>query len=78
MNPYTLTSTSSKFIHALRAVLAQIVLVGHVLKIYGFTDENSVLTKLTPYAVLVFFVLSGYVIAYSTGNKGREYGFKNS
>jgi len=76
MNPYTLTSTSSKFIHALRAVLAQIVLVGHVLKIYGFTNENSLLTKLTPYAVLVFFVLSGYVIAYSTGNKGRAYGFK--
>jgi peptidoglycan/LPS O-acetylase OafA/YrhL len=76
MNSYTLTSTSSKFIHALRAVLAQLVLVGHVVKIYGFTNENSLLTKLTPYAVLVFFVLSGYVIAYSTGNKDKEYGFK--
>lgn len=73
VKPY-LSETASDFIHFLRALSSQTVVIGHGLALFYFTS-NEVLLALPSLAVMVFFVLSGFVIAYSTGLKGRQYGF---
>ncbi len=74
---FTLTKTASSFINFLRAISSQIVLIGHALALNNIILKNSVLHNLPSFAVLIFFILSGFVIAYSTKLKGVHYGLKN-
>lgn len=78
--PFRLTEGNSVFLDLLRGVSAQAVVIGHALFFYGFTDlETSPdFFVMQGYAVLVFFILSGFLITYSTVNKlrrGDAYGF---
>jgi peptidoglycan/LPS O-acetylase OafA/YrhL len=77
MSNFRLNQTSSGFIHFLRAILSQIVMIGHVLILNGLYSYESALGGLPPYAVMVFFILSGFVISYSVNLKDKNYGFKN-
>lgn len=70
-----LTEASSLGLDLVRALAAQLVVVGHGLVFFGIADipwlQNS--------AVLVFFLLSGFIITYSTLRKkdSRIYEFKD-
>ncbi|MFM2000482.1 MAG: hypothetical protein RL204_2429, partial [Bacteroidota bacterium] len=77
MSNFRLNQTSSGFIHFLRAILSQIVMIGHVLILNGLYSYESALGGLPPYAVMVFFILSGFVISYSVNLKDKNYGFNN-
>ena len=61
--------SSSFLLHLIRGGAAQAVLVGHGLAIFGIKSmpylQNS--------AVVVFFILSGFVIPYSSFIKARKY-----
>jgi peptidoglycan/LPS O-acetylase OafA/YrhL len=82
MKPYTLTQGSSVVLDLIRGVSAQLVVVGHGISYFGiasFLHEPN-----TPWmqnvAVLVFFLLSGFLITYSTVRKvasGGNYAFKH-
>lgn len=76
MKQYILSETSSNFIHFLRAVSSQVVLIGHCNLPY-LLFGNSIFNFLPSFSVMVFFVLSGFVISYSTSLKGESYGFFN-
>lgn len=69
-----LTLTASAFLHCLRALLSQAVLFGHILVLNGMLMQDSLWSELPSFAVLCFFVLSGFVISWSAFLKGRDYG----
>jgi peptidoglycan/LPS O-acetylase OafA/YrhL len=52
-------------------------MIGHVLILNGLYSYESALGGLPPYAVMVFFILSGFVISYSVNLKDKNYGFNN-
>lgn len=68
---YKLSNTSSNYINFLRAASSQIVLVGHALALNKIIDK-SLLYTLPDFSVLVFFILSGFVISYSSQQKGKS------
>jgi len=77
---YKLSSGASVLLDLLRGVSALAVVVGHALYFYGFTGPGTdpSVFVMQGYAVLVFFLLSGFLITYSTVNKLRRnpaYGF---
>ena len=72
-----LTKASSDYINSLRAISSQVVLIGHIVAIAGIISSKSLLYELPSYAVLIFFLLSGFVISYSVSQKNMDYGFKN-
>lgn len=76
MPGYRLSETSSNFINCLRAVSSQLVLIGHALHLNLIID-HPILSTIPSYAVLIFFVLSGFVISYSSSIKGKNYGYSN-
>jgi peptidoglycan/LPS O-acetylase OafA/YrhL len=71
-----ISETSSNFVHFLRAIASQIVVLGHILQL-NILPTNSVLAFLPSYSVLIFFVISGYIVSYSCNLKGKEYGLLN-
>ena len=76
--PYDLSPGSSLLLDALRAVSAQAVLVGHALVFFGYPLPGGFVMQ--NYAVLVFFLLSGFLIVFSTVRKraaGRAYSFRH-
>lgn len=80
--PFRLTEGNSVFLDLLRGVSAQVVVIGHALFFYGFTglDTDPNVFVVQSYAVLVFFILSGFLITYSTVSKlrrGAAYGFRH-
>ena len=76
---YRISNTSSNFINFLRAISSQLVMITHAFHASAFLhlSEHSPFLRLAGYSVLVFFVLSGYVISYSTMKKGKSYGLSN-
>ena len=79
--PFRLTAGNSLLLDLLRGLSAQAVLLGHALyffNIHGPGADPGVFV-MQNFAVLVFFVLSGFLITYSTANKlrrrGAGYGF---
>ncbi len=76
LNNASLSSLNSQFLHFLRAVSAQLVCIGHLLVHFELSD-SQVIAYLPSFAVLIFFVLSGYLIAFTTDKKSRAYGFRN-
>lgn len=78
--PFRLTDGNSVFLDLLRGVSAQAVVIGHALYFFGYMGLNTDpgVFVMQGYAVLVFFILSGFLITYSTVNKlrrGGNYGF---
>lgn len=60
----------------MRGTSAQLVLIGHLLSFYGIQQEYKI-PIIQNFGVLVFFVLSGFLITQTTFLKGKEYGYKN-
>ncbi len=79
--PFRLTEGSSLLLDLLRGLSAQAVLLGHALFFFGIYGPGAApgAFVMQNFAVLVFFVLSGLLITYSTVNKirrgGADYGF---
>jgi len=73
-----LTEQSSLFLDFLRAFSAQVVVVFHAASLFGLINaKQQLLYGLPSQAVVTFFILSGFLIAYSTFNrqKNSEYSF---
>lgn len=77
---FKLTEGNSVFLDLLRGVSAQAVVVGHALYFYNFTGPGTApsVFVVQNYAVLLFFILSGFLITYSVASKLRRgpYGFR--
>ena len=57
---------------------AQLVVIGHLLsfyKVYGYKEDSGQFI-IQNFGVVVFFILSGFLIAYSVNGKNPDYGFK--
>ena len=81
MNDYKLSNGSSVILDLIRGVSAQIVVVGHCLSYFGiftFLHEPN-FPWMQNVAVLIFFLLSGYLITYSASRKfsRSDYNFKH-
>lgn len=74
---YSLNKTQSLLIDLIRMLSAQGVLIGHLLFWDGFLSKDSFpyIFGLASYCVIIFFVLSGFLICLSAINK-KEYTFK--
>lgn len=74
---YTLSENSSLMLDLLRAAASQAVVIGHGISYYEIWPRLQ--PPKFPYiqnlAVVVFFVLSGFLITYATVRKSREYRF---
>jgi peptidoglycan/LPS O-acetylase OafA/YrhL len=66
-----MSKATSFFLDLLRVTAALVVFVGHCSQ-YWFHDQFPLMARLRHGAVVVFFVLSGYVIAYSTLSKAQN------
>lgn len=72
-----LTQETSGFINFLRAISSQTVMIMHALILNNLVTSSSPVGALHCFAVMVFFVISGFVVSNSIQNKKKEYGFKN-
>ena len=63
--PFRLNEESSAALHAVRAIAAQAVLIGHALLYLGIYPFNRKIPYIQSLAVSVLFVLSGYLTMYS-------------
>lgn len=73
--PKKISQQQSVWLDFLRGISAQLVLLGHLLSFNGIQHRYS-LPLIQNFGVVVFFVLSGYLITQTSILKGREYGFK--
>lgn len=69
--PQPMSKSTSFFLDLLRVAAALVVFVGHCSQ-YWFHDGFPLIARLRHGSVVVFFVLSGYVIAYSTLSKAQS------
>lgn len=73
-----LQPASSVLLDLIRGVSAQLVVIGHLLsfyKVYGYKEDGGQFI-IQNFGVVVFFILSGFLIAYSVNGKNPDYGFK--
>jgi len=63
---FRLSDSSSLLLNFLRGLAAQAVVIGHGISYFGVSDK---LPNIQNSAVVIFFILSGIVIPYSTFNK---------
>ena len=66
---FRLSDSSSLLLNFLRGLAAQAVVIGHGISYFGVSDK---LDNIQNSAVVIFFVLSGIVIPYSTFNKMQK------
>lgn len=76
MIPKQIHSGASAVLDFMRGTSAQLVVIGHLLSFYGVQQEYEI-PVIQNFGVLVFFVLSGFLITQTTILKGKEYGYKN-
>ncbi|WP_117001879.1 MULTISPECIES: acyltransferase family protein [Cysteiniphilum] len=70
-----LNDTQSYYLDFLRLISAQFVVIGHGLVMFGIVPIGSHnYIQQTP--VVIFFILSGFLIAYALFNKEESYNFK--
>lgn len=80
MNGYKLSEGSSVMLDLIRGITAQVVVIGHGISFFGiftFMHEPN-FPWMQNMAVLIFFLLSGFLIGYSTTSKsknGNNYNF---
>ena len=77
---FLLSENSSVFLNLTRAILAQLVLLGHALDFFGvfsYAGQNDAPPQIGRLAVVVFFILSGILIAYTVDLKreNKAFGF---
>jgi peptidoglycan/LPS O-acetylase OafA/YrhL len=72
----SISKEQSIVLDLVRGVSAQIVLIGHLISFYGFQARYGIPT-IQNFGVVVFFILSGFLITQTTLLKGLDYGFKN-
>jgi len=82
MKEFKLSEGSSVFLDFVRGVSAQLVVLGHGIYIFGVfpSMQATKFPSIQDIAVLVFFLLSGFLITYSTVRKMSNvsgYGFKH-
>lgn len=81
MTPPLLTPSSSTFLDLLRAVLAQLVLIGHAISLFGVLPvlHPPFFPWIQSFAVVGFFWLSGFLISHSVQNRRVDpgYGFRD-
>jgi peptidoglycan/LPS O-acetylase OafA/YrhL len=69
-----LTKSSSILLDLIRGISAQLVVVGHLFSFYNIfglrQQENRFLVQ--NFGVVIFFILSGFLIAYSVDNKAEK------
>ena len=72
-----IAESQSVFIHLLRGLSAVAVLVGHTFSILPLQDRPAIGNRydVQTYAVLIFFILSGLLIAQSALARGPDYRF---
>ncbi len=66
---------NSVLLDLIRGGSAQLVLIGHTLSFF-VVEESSKIPKIQNFGVMIFFVLSGFLISQTTIIKGVGYGFK--
>ena len=74
----SITQTNSIILNLIRFICSQGVVLGHLKHFYNF--ENQFLNEIASYCVLIFFILSGFLISYSLQNnvlKKQDYHFKS-
>ncbi len=67
---------NSTILDFIRGASAQLVVIGHLLSFYGVMQEYNI-PRIQNFGVMIFFVLSGFLITQTTILKHKEYGFKN-
>src|SRR5687768_13346896 len=77
---YALTTNSSLLLDVLRAAAAEAVVIGHGVGLFYYYPRPLPQPPAFPYvqdiAVVVFFLLSGFLITYATLRKPSSYGFR--
>jgi peptidoglycan/LPS O-acetylase OafA/YrhL len=73
----SISNADSSFLDFARGISAQLVLIGHLLSIYGINELYPNLPKIQNFGVMIFFIMSGFLITYISIIKSKEYGFKN-
>ena len=74
---YEINKNSSYAIDAVRGVSAQLVLVGHSLSFFGFYTAHPKLPIIQNLGVVIFFILSGFLIISTILRRGDGYSFKD-
>lgn len=64
----------SSLLDFVRGFSAQLVVIGHLLAIYELDKDVLDNWKLQNFGVMVFFILSGFLIFYTAASKGVKYG----
>ena len=75
---YTLSKNSSLMLDVVRALASQAVVVGHGISFFGIWPalQPPDFPYIQNLAVVIFFVLSGFLITYATLRKSRDYTFR--
>ena len=73
----SISEADSSFLDFARGISAQLVLIGHLLSIYGVYKLYPYIPKIQNFGVMIFFIMSGFLITFISIVKGKEYGFKN-
>ncbi|WP_332029722.1 acyltransferase family protein, partial [Kaistella sp.] len=71
-----ISEESSIALDFFRGISAQFVLIGHLLSFFGLQSEFKI-PIIQNFGVLVFFILSGFLITQTTFLKDKSYGLKN-
>src|SRR6478609_5849272 len=70
-----LTKSSSILLDLIRGISAQLVVIGHLFSFYNIfglrQHENRFLMQ--EFGVVIFFILSGFLIGYSVDNKSEKH-----
>lgn len=73
----SISKADSSFLDFARGISAQLVLIGHLLSMYGVYKVYPYFPKIQNFGVMIFFIMSGFLITFISIVKGRQYGFKN-
>ena len=71
-----ISKSSSNILNFIRGFSAQIVVLGHLLSLSLFQTEFNI-PIIQNFGVILFFIMSGYLITHVSILKTSEYGFKN-
>ena len=76
MNKRLINDDGSTVLDFIRGISSQLVVLGHLLSFYGIMEFYKI-PVIQNFGVMVFFILSGFLITQTTILKGKAYGCKN-